>query len=341
VDSAPGTPGTPDEPGHPGDELIDALEAAAAPAGVGRLAPAWAELSAGYREGRPTPAGAGLTADHARAYAAGRAPATYAAVGAVLAEVASRRPGWAPASLLDLGAGPGVATWAAAQAFPSLAAATLVERSPVMIDEGRALAAAASAPLVRSGRWVEGDATRPRDRADLVVAAYLLSELDERRLDAAVAAWWAAAGAELVIVDAGTPAGFARVRASRAALVAAGATLTAPCPDDGPCPMVGRDWCHFTVRLRRPGLLRGLKGADLGHEDEKFSYVAASRDTPAHAAARVLRHPQARTGHVRFRICRGGEARTLVVPKSRRAAYRWARDARWGDAVPPDALADG
>jgi ribosomal protein RSM22 (predicted rRNA methylase) len=335
VDSAPG------DPGASGEELIDALDAAAAPAGMARLTGAWAELSAGYRDGRPTPAGAALTPDHARAYAAGRAPATYAAVAAVLAEVAARRPAWAPATLLDLGAGPGVATWAAARAFPSLAVATLVERSPAMIEQGRALAAGSSTPVVRAGRWVEGDAARPGGRADLVVAAYVLSELDERRVAAAVAAWWEAAGDELVIVDAGTPGGFARVRAARTALLDAGATLTAPCPDDGTCPMAGGDWCHFAVRLRRPALLRGLKGADLGHEDEKFSYVAASRHAPAHAAARILRHPQARPGHVRFRICRGGEARALVVPKSRRGAYRWARRARWGDAVPAEALGDG
>lgn len=323
------------EPGDLGDELLAALERAAAGPG---LAEAWAELSAGYRAGRPTPAGAGLRAAHARAYAAGRAPATFAAAAAALREVAARRPAWAPATVLDVGAGLGVATWAAAAAFRSLRAATLVERSAAMARLGRELAAAASAPAVRAGRWVAGDAARPGGPADLVVAAYVLGELDERAVPGAVAAWWAAAEGELVIVDAGTPGGFARVRAARDALVAAGATLTAPCPDDGPCPMADGDWCHFAVRLRRPGALRELKRAELGYEDEKFAYVAASRLAPAHAEARILRHPAARAGHVRLTLCHRGATETLVVPRSRRAAYRWARRARWGDAVPPDAL---
>ncbi|MGI8802059.1 MAG: small ribosomal subunit Rsm22 family protein, partial [Solirubrobacteraceae bacterium] len=47
------------------------------------------------------------------AYAAYRAPATYAAVAAALTQVRLLRPEWRPRTLLDLGAGPGVAAWAA------------------------------------------------------------------------------------------------------------------------------------------------------------------------------------------------------------------------------------
>ena len=47
--------------------------------------------------------------DHlaAQAYLATRLPATYAAIRASLAAVAEMRPDFAPASLLDIGAGPG------------------------------------------------------------------------------------------------------------------------------------------------------------------------------------------------------------------------------------------
>jgi hypothetical protein len=49
------------------------------------------------------------------AYGATRLPACYAALQRVLSEVAARRPGWRPATVLDFGAGPATATWAAQQ----------------------------------------------------------------------------------------------------------------------------------------------------------------------------------------------------------------------------------
>src|SRR5262245_3141425 len=50
----------------------------------------------------------------ARAYLATRLPATYAAISASLTAAAEMRPDFAPRSLLDAGAGPGSALWAAA-----------------------------------------------------------------------------------------------------------------------------------------------------------------------------------------------------------------------------------
>jgi SAM-dependent methyltransferase len=65
--------------------------------------------------GRASIAGGGSLYDRpaALAYAAARMPACYAALEAALGEVAARRPGWRPASMLDFGAGPATAVWAA------------------------------------------------------------------------------------------------------------------------------------------------------------------------------------------------------------------------------------
>src|SRR5438128_2033160 len=65
----------------------------------------------------------------ARAYLATRLPATYAATAASLAAVAEARPDFTPRSVLDVGAGPGSALWAAAQCWPTLDDALLVEAS--------------------------------------------------------------------------------------------------------------------------------------------------------------------------------------------------------------------
>jgi ribosomal protein RSM22 (predicted rRNA methylase) len=75
-------------------------------------------LSAAYRGGES--ARAARTPQQVAAYLAYRAPATYAAAAAVFRQAALQRPGWAPRSLLDAGAGPGAAAWAARAMWPSL-----------------------------------------------------------------------------------------------------------------------------------------------------------------------------------------------------------------------------
>lgn len=300
------------------------------------LAQAYQELSDLYRAGGATPGDARLTRDHVHAYLAARMPATLAVARAVLAAVAARRPRWEPATLLDLGAGPGTATWAAAEAFPSLSDATCVEQADAMIDAGRQLARRAGAPAVRRAAWHRGSVSEPPDvQADLAIASFVLGELPESALADTVDRWWAATLGELVVVEPGTPAGFARLRRVRDRLIAAGATITAPCPSDAACPMSGDDWCHFAARVARSGVHRAVKGGELGFEDEKFAYVSASRGEPAHALARVLRTPQVRSGHIRLTLCEAPEKRETVVARSRKEAFRWARKAHWGDEVPP------
>src|SRR5947209_1208031 len=85
------------------------------------LAGAVRDLSERYRGHAADAAFPPLRSDvEAAAYVAYRLPATYAAVSAVLREVHARQPDMEPTSLLDVGAGPGTAAWAAADVWPSL-----------------------------------------------------------------------------------------------------------------------------------------------------------------------------------------------------------------------------
>src|SRR3954447_7550524 len=68
----------------------------------------------------------------ALAYALARMPATYAAVTASLNALCELRPDFKPKALLDIGAGPGTATWAAAETFPSLADFTSIDANPAL-----------------------------------------------------------------------------------------------------------------------------------------------------------------------------------------------------------------
>src|SRR5947208_7799544 len=74
-----------------------------------------ASISKTYRNGGGS--GAIRSEADALAYALARMPATYAAVTASLNALVEIRPDFSPKTLLDVGAGPGTATWAAAEAL--------------------------------------------------------------------------------------------------------------------------------------------------------------------------------------------------------------------------------
>jgi ribosomal protein RSM22 (predicted rRNA methylase) len=291
-------------------------------------------LSERYRSGEEADDSHGFASAQLHAYLATRAPATFAATRRVLAELGALRPGWAPQSILDLGAGPGTATWAAVAVFPSIEHAELVERDPDMAALGVRLTRSGAPDLLADAVWAIGDASQVTcPNSDLVVAAYVLGELGGAQERPALERWWAATRGELVLVEPGTPAGFERLRAARRALISWGAQVTAPCPHDDPCPMAGPDWCHFAARLERSSLHRELKGARLGYEDEKYSYLAVSASRPPGPVARLVRSPRPRKGHVRVWLCEAGGLTERVISRSDGEIYKRARRARWGDRL--------
>jgi ribosomal protein RSM22 (predicted rRNA methylase) len=162
-----------------------------------------------------------------------------------------------------------------------------------------------------------------------VLASYVLGEL---RAPAA-AHLWAQTTGTIVFVEPGTPAGYRRILDARAAVLDAGGSTVAPCPHDLPCPLPADDWCHFAVRLPRSRLHRRAKGADLGWEDEKFSYAALAREPATDAPARILRQPQARSGHVHLATCEEDGLHRRTISRSHGAVYKAARAAGWGDAI--------
>jgi ribosomal protein RSM22 (predicted rRNA methylase) len=187
--------------------------------------------------------------------------------------------------------------------------------------------------LTRTGDLAAADVPA----ADVVVISYAINELGEASAARAVDRALALTTGALVVVEPGTPAGFARIRAARDRLRAAGATIAAPCPHADACPMAGADWCHFAVRLERSRAHRLSKHAALGWEDEKFAYVVAVRDAAAlrtRADARIVRRPRKDSGHVRLTLCAPAGLGEAIVTR-RDPRYRAARDASWGDPWPP------
>ncbi|GAB2644179.1 small ribosomal subunit Rsm22 family protein [Kribbella swartbergensis] len=261
------------------------------------------------------------------AYAVFRMPATFHATRAAL-RAADRHVG-SFGTHLDLGGGTGSAVWAAADIWPSITS-EIVERQPAAIRLGRRLIANLAAS---NHRWTAADLRRwtPDGSVDLVTIAYVLNELTEPTRHRLIAAAAETAGT-VVIVEPGTPRGFHRILAAREQLVHHGLTVAAPCPHQRTCPLITTDWCHFAVRLPRTELHRIIKDGTRNYEDEKFTYLIATRAPARPAEARVLTRPTRPKGQVVLDLCRSdGSRRRVAVPKSSEH-HRTARAAAWGDA---------
>ena len=259
-------------------------------------------------------------------------PATFAANEYVLQQIRQAMPEMRPASMLDLGSGPGTAMWAVREVWPDLREVTLVDSNRELIELGQKLASD-----LPNTQWKLADisATEQFENADLVVLSYALGEL--KSPEKALSRAWKAAGKAIVIIEPGTPRNFAVIAKIRAQLIAEGGYAVAPCPHMNGCPMAELgDWCHFAARLERTAEHRRLKSAALGYEDEKFSYLAFAKEPVLTPESRIVRHPEIHGGHIRLTLCTADGLKSSTVTKSNKEWFRAARKAEWGDAWPPD-----
>ncbi|MCO5130780.1 MAG: small ribosomal subunit Rsm22 family protein [Xanthobacteraceae bacterium] len=270
----------------------------------------------------------------ALAYALARMPATYAAVAACLNALTRACVNFNPESLLDVGAGPGTATWAALAACPSLRALTLLDANAALRRLALALAGEWPGATLDYRQADARAAVATMPPADLVIASYMIGELAEQARETFAAELWRKTRDTLLVVEPGTPAGYARILALRAKLIGQGAHVVAPCPHDAACPLNAPDWCHFAQRLARSRAHRQVKGAALPFEDEKFSYVVLTREAAGPRPARILAPPLLTKADMRLKLCRpDGDAGIAVIPRRDKAAYAGVRRLGWGDAV--------
>ena len=288
-------------------------------------------LSSIYREAKGSGEQIITLGAEALAYACARMPATYAAVERALSlTLPSVRQ--LPKSLLDCGAGTGAVTLAARSCLPGMRT-VCVERSKPMYELGQKIFRMAGV----SAEWQLGNAERdPLPEADMVCEGYMLSELRPEQRVPMAQRLWKAARVMLLLVEPGTPQSFAMFREIRKALLEEGAFLAAPCPGME-CPLPEKNWCHFTVRLDRSRLMKRLKSGDAPFEDEKFCFLAFTKDKPIPCRERVLRHPAIAKARIELETCTAETCGTKTVRRGD-SLWRWARKARCGDAVPQPSL---
>ena len=303
--------------------------------GQGALAGKTADLSASYRKG--------ATSSHvdAAAYLVARVPATFAANAKTQQALGDALPDFAPSTLLDIGTGPGTASWAALAQWPTLEQVLQCEQDKAFAALAAALNAASGLPPLRNAEvLLKSEATLASEvRADLVIASYMLAELPLEDMARLAMRLWARTNGVLLLLEPGTPQGFARLRKVREVLLGQGANVIAPCTHQLPCPMTGTDWCHFKTRVQRSREHMHAKQATVPFEDEAYSYLVLAKaplrpstTSPSKAeGGRVLAPVAINKVAATLRLCADGEVRQTVIASRDKPAYKRAKKAQWGD----------
>ncbi len=313
--------------------LRAALERLIDEGGRSGLAAASAELTQHYRDRNPSRTV--ITSSLAvSAYLSARLPATYAAVAAALGAVLEVHAGFLPRSLLDVGAGPGSATFAALDTWPQIQALTLFDHNDAFLTVAGQLLAEMRQPAPGDATLLRGEtANLPALKADLVIASYVLVELDIGAVEILIPKLVSAAAGVLLLVEPGTPAGYEKILQARRIALSAGAHIVAPCTHGLACPNIAPDWCHFSQRLARSRVHLRAKSASVPFEDEKYCYLAVSRLPVTTGGGRIIAPAHETKAGVTFKVCRDGRLGEEHVPSREREAFRRVRRMGWADRL--------
>jgi len=231
-------------------------------------------------------------------------------------------------SVLDLGAGVGASRWLFQETLPEITTYTLVEQNPFMLDIGKKLIQ----PL---GQFVsENYVLASLTPHDIVFLSYSLSELPQSQQEKTVQKIWNHTTQVFVLIEPGTPHGFETIRRARESLVQQGAHILAPCGHESLCPMKDGNWCHFSSRFLRSLDHQRAKEGRLSYEDEKFSYLIASRTpSPKPHPFRIIQKPIKAKGHIILDVCTPNGIIRKTLTKSKTPDYKTQSRLEWGDGV--------
>ncbi|WP_244834055.1 small ribosomal subunit Rsm22 family protein [Clostridium sp. BJN0001] len=238
-------------------------------------------------------------------------------------------------SLIDVGAGTGAASWAA-YSLINLEKITCLEREDKMRNLGSKIMKTGP-NILNNANWIKYDITKDslKEKGDIVITSYMLNELSEDFRIKAIDKLYDMTNNLLLIVEPGTPQGFKNIKMAREYLLKEGAHIIAPCPSNNTCQIEDSDWCHFSCRIQRSKLHRILKKGDAPYEDEKFSYIAVSKnDFKLKPYSRILRHPIIKKGHISLQICTdNNKVENLSLTKKDGSLYKSSKKLKWGDSL--------
>ncbi len=270
----------------------------------------------------------------ALAYSIMRMPATYGAVYTALKHTLERIDANIQ-SVLDIGAGTGATTWAISELLDTKNIQCF-EREPVMLELGKSFMS--QNPKLKDISWDYIDIVKDDldVKADLVVTSYMLNEIKAENRKDVISKLINSSNHIILIIEPGTPEGFRNIKEVQKIAIENGLYIIAPCTFQGICPLPDEDWCHAIVRMERTKVHKLLKSADLPYEDEKFSYIAISKEKCDNSGIRILRHPMIEKGKITLKVCHDGKIKEMIVTKKDKELFKRIKKKKCGDWVKTD-----
>lgn len=268
----------------------------------------------------------------ALAYSIMRMPATFCAVTVALRNTLKIAGNCNIETVLDIGAGTGAATWAINE-FITPKEITCLEREEAMRTIGQPLMKCNSE--MKKVQWISEDITNSQlvKGADLIVASYIINELKQEERKNVIKKLMELESKIILIIEPGTPEGFKNIKEIQKTALENGAFIIAPCTAQEKCKLPENDWCHSTVRVERNKIHKILKSADAPYEDEKFSYIAISKENLGTAQSRILRHPIIESGKITLKLCTNGNIEEKIITKKDKEKFKIAKKKKCGDAI--------
>ncbi|XP_027009417.2 methyltransferase-like protein 17, mitochondrial [Tachysurus fulvidraco] len=277
----------------------------------------------------------------------------YAAVMRALNEIKKRDSSFTPHSLLDFGSGLGTALWAAHTHWgDSLREYVCVDASAAMNSLAERLLTGDTEgedPLIKHVYFRQFLPVSPKVQADLVLAAFSLSELSTQEArEETLLTLWRKTNSYLVLVENGTKAGHQILMEAKDILLKREDKVSgdvrrplvfAPCTHQLPCPKLLKQPvtpCNF-LQPYYPLPVSGRSEI----VQEKFSFLILSRSELQKSElvqwSRLISPVLRRSRHVQCEICcSNGELQQLAVTARHhgRDTYRCTRSSDWGDRLP-------
>lgn len=268
----------------------------------------------------------------ALAYLGIRMPATFCAIMTALKNTLNVANNCNIETVLDIGAGTGAAAWAITEQIENTKI-TCLEREEAMRNIGQALMKYNSE--LSQVEWIDADITKNENinGADLIISSYMINELKQEERKKVIEKLLELESKIILIIEPGTPEGFKNIKEIQKIALEKGAHIIAPCTHQNLCKLPKDDWCHTTVRVERSKIQKILKSGDAPYEDEKFSYIAISKENFGTVESRILRHPIIETGKITLKLCTNGKIEQRIITKKEKELFKQAKKKKCGDSI--------